>query len=291
MKCIACGSSDVKDRGFIVSGSYILNKCNKCGLNFLDCRGEKDTSSDEYWDEINKEIYSTHAVINELRQKYLRYINIARGRAPNGNMLDVGSGSGVFVDTARKAGMDATGLEPSSKGARFSQSKYDIPVICDHIRPDDSLPRDYGILALWDVIEHVADPKELLEVCADHLSGNGVLVLETPDEGSLLRYIINVTTLLSGGLFNMHSKIYYRPHRYYFTKRAMRILLTRCGFDRIEFFRDHTMFEKSLMKLRLYRGLSPTKERLLKLLYGVLQRAPFLAGKMVVVSQKMVRSA
>ncbi len=89
----------------------------------------------------------------------------------------------------------------------------------------------------------------------------------------------------------MHSKIYYRAHRYYFTKRAMKILLTRCGFDRIEIFRDHTMFEKSLMKLRLYRGLSPAKERMLKLLYAILQRTPFLSGKMVVVSQKRARSA
>jgi len=142
---------------------------------------------------------------------------------------------------------------------------------------------------LWDVIEHVPDPTALINACAEHLADGGLLVLETPDEGSLLRDLVRTAARL-GRRFDQRSYLYYRAHRYYFTRRAMETVLRRCGFDRVDFYRDHTMFEKSLLKLRLYRGLTPRRERLLGAGYGVLRHLPFLGNKMVAVAHKAHRS-
>jgi len=256
-------------------------------LRFLDCEKDEDTSFDEYWDEVNEHIYSDPAVINELQKKFGRYLGKARTKAPNPRLLDVGSGAGIFLDSARKAGFEATGVEPSSRAVAIASSRYNVPVVCDLLRSDDNLPRDFGVIALWDVIEHVPDPVELLKVCAEHLADNGLLVLETPNEGSLLRQIIRLARSITGKRIDLQNKIYYRAHRYYFTKQAMCMLLERCGYSDIQFFDDHTMFEKSILKQRLYRGFSVGEERLFRIAYWFLRRARPLANKMVVISRKV----
>ena len=88
-----------------------------------------------------------------------------------------------------------------------------------------------------------------------------------------------------GRRLGLQGNIYYPDHRYYFTRKAMAALLARCGFDRITFFSDHTMFKKSLEKMRLYNRIPPLKEAVYRAAF-VVMGAPFLANKMVVICQR-----
>jgi hypothetical protein len=63
-------------------------------------------------------------------------------------------------------------------------------------------------------------------------------------------------------------------------------LLTRCGFEQIRFYGEHTMFEKELLKKRLYGQSSPLKLMVFKTVFFVLKRLPFMANKMVVTAVK-----
>jgi SAM-dependent methyltransferase len=246
---------------------------------------ETEVPFDDYWDEINERIYTEDAVVRELQDKYSRYLSVIERSAPNRRLLDVGSGAGIFVAGALARGFEVVGVEPSARAVEISRHRGELPIVRGLLEADDDLPRENGALTLWDVIEHVPDPTALITACAGHLADGGLLVLETPDEGALLRDLVRAAARL-GRRFDQRSYLYYRAHRYYFTRRAMEKVLRRGGFDRVDFYRDHTMFEKSLLKLRLYRGLTPRRERLLRAGYGVLRRLPFLGNKMVVVARK-----
>jgi SAM-dependent methyltransferase len=150
----------------------------------------------------------------------------------------------------------------------------------------DSLPRDFGMLALWDVIEHVSEPDVLLRACREHLAPGGVLLLETPDEGALLRSIVRAAGTLRMPGLDLRGGIYYRAHRFYFTRASMTRLLERLGFSKVRYFAEHTMFQKELLKQRFYQRPSRAKELFLRGMFATLKGLPFMANKMVAVAVK-----
>lgn len=289
ISCLACRSSHVIQTNFKVDAQYPLYKCQNCGFGFLDLQGENDTdgSFDDYWDDVNQRIYVDPKVISELGEKYSQYYGQIARSAPNPRLLDVGSGVGISIDTARTFGFDPLGVEPSPKAVALSRKMYSINVVCDLLRADDNLDRDFGVLTLWDVIEHVEDPEQLLAICAGHLADRGVLLLETPDEGSSLRRLIRTASRVGISMIDGRRSIYYRDHRYYFTRQAMRELLARCGFGRVEFFSERTMYQKEFLKKRMYLALSRSKETALRMLFWFLRTLPLLDNKMVVVATKL----
>ncbi len=287
LKCPTCGHVAAIYRGLKVSGTHDLFRCPGCGMAFLEITGdEEDAPFDEYWDAANEEIYGDPGVVAELTRKFGRYLPVVEALAPNRRILDVGSGAGIFLHAAKEYGFEPLGVEPSGRAVAICRRRYSaLPVVQGLLCDEDELPRQVGCITLWDVIEHVPDPEGLLSVCAAHLAEGGLLLLETPDEGALLRHLIRFAGHLSPRL-DQRRKIYYRAHRYYFTRCAMEMLLRRSGFHLVRAFRDHTMFEKSLLKLRHYQGLSGPREQLLRLIYAGLSVTPWMGNKMVVLARK-----
>ena len=282
IRCPACDSVEAIDSGFAVQNRFSLFHCGKCGLGSLKIGGDQEGGFDEYWSEINQRIYSEPMVIAELRKKYEGYFVRVRPEVPNNRYLDVGSGAGVSIATAAKLGFDVTGIEPSSKAIALSRDLYDLPVIQGLLQANDSLPKDFGMLSLWDVIEHVEDPEALVSACHEHIAPRGVLLLETPDEGAFLRSILRFIGRLRIPGLELRSSIYYRAHRFYFTRQAMTHILRRSGFTQIQFYAERTMYQKELRKKMLYDQLSPVKIVALKFVFAILKYFPFLSNKMVV---------
>ena len=170
----------------------------------------------------------------------------------------------------------------------IARQRSDATIICGLLGAQDNLPRDFGVVTLWDVIEHVPDPEQLLSDCAAHLAAGGTLMLETPDEGALLRRVIRVVGRLTSGLSrDLRENIYYRAHRFYFSRRSMLQLLQRCGFDQVSFYSWHTMFRKELLKKKLNRSVPGWKRLLLRAIFGVLRYLPFSGNKMIAIARKV----
>lgn len=271
----------------MVEGVYPLRYCPSCGLRLLDVSHDKgEAPFDEYWEDVNERIYSQPKVVGELNTKYTRFLAPLAATAPNPRMLDVGSGIGLCVEQANRLGFEAMGVEPSKRAVEIAAKQRDVKIECGLLSRDDDLPRDNGLITLWDVIEHVPDPEYLLMACADHLADGGVLVLETPDEGVLARKLVWALHRASFGKSRMLSRIYYGAHRQYFTRKAMRALLSRCGFTGVRFHSEYTMFGKAVEKLRLHHHVSPLKISIYRAVFATMKRLPPLANKMVVVCTK-----
>jgi len=283
---VACRGTDVTPAGYLVERKYPLLGCNNCGLSFLDIPDDdvNEEGFDDYWNDVNEHIYTHSSTISELTTKYNYYFS-QLGAPVNKTLLDVGSGAGICVQVAQSLGFAAKGIEPSRRGAELSQKNYPIDVVCGLLSDGDDLPRDVGVVTLWDVIEHVADPQSLLESCCSHLVEGGYLVLETPDEGAFIRRIIRAVSVVEVA-GDIKKNMHYRAHRQYFTTAAMEYLLLRSGFSEIRFYKQRTMYGKALLKSSLYGKITPLKRVGLKTVYWLLNRLPLLHNKMVVVAKK-----
>ncbi len=287
-KCTVCGSANSRQLDFTPSyGNYNLMECRDCGLRYILSDKFETLDDDSYWDEVNRQIYAMPGVLQEFKKKQFKYLNkIIKLSPPNNRFLDVGCGNGIFLNNAKLKGFDVTGIEPSSIAVDLCRQQYGYSPVLGYLDLDSDLPRDFGALSAWDVIEHVADPKDFLKICHGHLAPGGVFILETPDESSWVRKLINGIDVIKKVLkIGAASNIYYPSHRYYFTHKAMNILLINAGFTHIKIYKEHTIYSKAIAKNRLYRKFSGLQMIKYHIVYFIL-RTPFLWNKQVVICVK-----
>jgi 2-polyprenyl-3-methyl-5-hydroxy-6-metoxy-1,4-benzoquinol methylase len=109
-----------------------------------------------------------------LRLEYL----LQQSHAGNARLrvLDFGSGDGEFLTVCGAFGFDAHGVDRSS--ARRSNSTH---VMVHEEISDAKAFAPFHAITLFEVLEHLDDPKTILEQLHGLLHENGILVLETPN--------------------------------------------------------------------------------------------------------------
>lgn len=107
------------------------------------------------------------------------------GDAPPGKLLEVGCGSGRFLDRMRRAGWEVQGTDFDPAVARRVRGKYGLRVDVGDLAGLHYAADGYDVVALSQVIEHVHDPMLLLKECSRILRSGGRLVLSTPNALSL----------------------------------------------------------------------------------------------------------
>ena len=139
---------------------------------------------------------------------------IERHRSP-GRLLDVGCTIGTFMQESIKRGWNAVGLEPNPAACRYAR-EAGLSVVEGFLSKEswDQLGRDFDVVHMGDVLEHVANPQEAVRVAASGLKRGGLLSITTPDFESFVARKFQVKPF---------------EHLFYFTEKTLSNLLTRCG--------------------------------------------------------------
>lgn len=231
--CDVCGGSHFTllfDRGR--DGDNILNYiCEDCSFVFVYPRPSNDELEQLYqkstFSEKNRE--GTNPDEKKFRdcekQALVRYAELKKITAYcyhdacriMGKALDVGCGTGSFVDILCRNGWTAQGLEPDKEYAENCENHYGIRI---HKTPLEDFRSDYkyDLITAFNTIEHVLSPKSFLMKIREILSENGILYIDCP------------------GLDRMHTEIdrfFWRPHINTFSLSSLRELLEVCGFKAI----------------------------------------------------------
>ena len=152
------------------------------------------------------------------------------------SILDIGSGSGFFLKRAKEKGWTINGVEPNYFAAKYSE-KIGIPVITDFFQNIDiENMKKYDVINLFDVLEHVYNPTELLKKCHLLLKSRGIIVIEVPNDYNPLQKIVQkslkkeeywLTILTKSRNYNWASKI---DHVNYFNFSSLKRLLAKLRF-------------------------------------------------------------
>jgi SAM-dependent methyltransferase len=117
-------------------------------------------------------------------QRVKRIHSFLRGRgAAAGRALDIGAGTGVFLSRFLRegAGWSGVGVEPDADAAKHLRSLGAFEVV-EGLFAAGSRLRDFDLVTLNKVVEHLPDPIALVRDAGGALAENGVLYLELPDK-------------------------------------------------------------------------------------------------------------
>jgi len=136
-------------------------------------------------------------------------------------LLDAGANFGHFLSVARDR-YDAVGIELSRAAVKWSREHFGVN---NHAASLYDLPEDlrgpYDAVTLFDVIEHVPEPKEALLALRRVLRSGGSLFLSTPDAGSAVARGL-------GGRWHYLDPV---QHIVLFDRRNLARLLEEAGFE------------------------------------------------------------
>jgi 2-polyprenyl-3-methyl-5-hydroxy-6-metoxy-1,4-benzoquinol methylase len=107
-------------------------------------------------------------------------LNLIRRFRQSGKLLEVGCARGDFLSVAGEY-FDVYGIEPNPGLAEMASSY--AAVHCDVI--ENAPWADFDVMATFHVIEHVDSPRRFVRAMAERLKPGGLMVIETPDIGSL----------------------------------------------------------------------------------------------------------
>jgi len=193
--CLGCNSDDyrilnvnnqsrVKDNKELINPLRIWVKCNDCGLIYANPIPDKD-SLNEYYSLLAKEddinVEQRFEFLVRMSNKRLEKIEKYHDKS---NILDIGTGSGVFVGAAIDRGWDANGLELAEGNCQYAKEKFNIELINKdfyEFDPDEK----YDVVTLFEVIEHLRDPVKAIKKARGLLKEDGLFVLATPIRDSL----------------------------------------------------------------------------------------------------------
>jgi SAM-dependent methyltransferase len=129
-------------------------------------------------------------------------------------VLDFGSGAGTFVRVAREAGWDAVGVERSTSARERALASNGVD-----LNPDlSAVGGGFDVITMWDVVEHLRDPRDTVETLRAHLRDGGWMIFETGNWESWRR-------LAAGDAW----ALYLFDHQFYFSPASLQALLDRAG--------------------------------------------------------------
>lgn len=157
-----------------------INRCADCGLVYVHPMPETaeiemshEHGCYELWGEkyeslLDKKMHEWRELFAELAQL-----------TPPGRLLDVGCGRGYCMALARSLGWKPTGVDIALEDVEFARKHHGLDV-CQGTLPDaEFLDNHFNAIVMWSLIEHLSNPREIIEEAFRTLANGGVISIST----------------------------------------------------------------------------------------------------------------
>jgi SAM-dependent methyltransferase len=209
--CDLCGSSEATvlfeaiDRLHGIEGRFTYVRCEECGLVYMNPQVAPESVGLLY-----PESYAPHAdksrtsrsVLMTLRDGVrkipllgteLRRLTDARVMAPlirrlsaDARLLDVGCGSGAFLDAVRAdTGCHVRGVDVSHLAVETARRLYGVDVFEGPVTEAPFSDGTFDAITAWWYLEHVAKPNEAVAAMSRLLKDGGPCVIGVPNYDSV----------------------------------------------------------------------------------------------------------
>jgi 2-polyprenyl-3-methyl-5-hydroxy-6-metoxy-1,4-benzoquinol methylase len=251
MSCIICDSQ--RFRFLFEKNSYRIEKCLACELVQVTNVPETEQLEVGYDQNFYEKYYKNlEKDYKKQRYEYLNFQNkidqIEKRLGKKGKILDVGCSFGFFLDAARERGWNVAGIELSEYAAAYASQRFGLSVVNKSILDAEFEGNSFDVITMWYVIEHLPNPKQVLQHLSNFLKEDGMLVVSTPNVES---YRMKIQ--------GKKWRIWIPPeHILYFSPKTIKKLCKQCCLQIIG-YETALPYEKYFRQSRLYPFLNALK--------------------------------
>jgi 2-polyprenyl-3-methyl-5-hydroxy-6-metoxy-1,4-benzoquinol methylase len=233
VECNLCQSTDFKllhkgnidlnssDRFSQYSWYGDLYQCEACGF----VTQELKHSVDEILQLLKDEKYLDETIgdlnLEEKGVQFRKLISMMKKSCTvkDAKLLDVGANTGVFLREFKEYSSDIQGIEPSEEAAKAARELFGHNVqnaVVAEAQIDDD---QFDIITMWDVIEHLYDPRNDLETLFKKLKPGGVIFITTHDASDWFAKTMGA-----------NYPAYMYQHFFHFSHATLTLMLENVGF-------------------------------------------------------------
>lgn len=225
MICKVCGTAGAHHK-FNLTEKLEIFSCKNCQVLFMEPQ-----LSDSEITELYSELYykswgisgdSENEVSKQMKiDTFLLRLQQIKKYIPSGKVLDIGCATGFFLEAARSLGYDPYGIELSEYSSNIAKRKLGNEAVFNGKLEDSKFDAGlFDVITMFDLIEHVRVPSEVLAHAARLLKPNGIIMITTPNNKSF-----------SNKLMGKRWTHYKKEHFYYFDHDSLNFIAKKNNLE------------------------------------------------------------
>jgi len=226
--CPLCGSDRVVTMASSATRKFA--RCQRCSVRYFDPARPQQEVRTYFADTYITSERDLHEACEAGRDPvFTRLATLVMRKKPTpGRILDVGCAGGYLLDRYfAPAGWDPWGVE-LSKYAAGAASRKGIHVHSGEVS-SASFPRAFfDVVTILDTFYYFPDPFRELRNIREHMKADGLLFIEVPHANVR---VWRLTSRLAHILSRSSNWLFKSDHLFFYTPKAVSMLLERCGFS------------------------------------------------------------
>jgi SAM-dependent methyltransferase len=200
---------------------YRLLECGRCDLLYANPLPKRESLEMAYRDAA----FDSGEESRLASATYAQFLPRILAKIPHrGAALDIGTGDGAFLSELERHGFHrVTGVEPSRAPIDAADPTIRDRIMHGPFRAADFAKQSFSLISCFQTMEHVYDP---LALCRD--------AFELLRPGGALFFVCHDRRALSARILRGRSPIFDIEHLQLFSRRSLRFLLHRTGYEAAE---------------------------------------------------------